>query len=76
MRRVVTLPNPWSVTMVTIPVAGQLLGLSERSAYRAVSRGDIPTVLPGRVSVFALYVLLGAPIPARPFAPVVGGGRR
>ena len=57
--------------MVTIPVAGQLLGLSERATYRAVARGDIPTVLPGRVSVFTLYALLGAPVPARPVPPSV-----
>lgn len=31
--------------MITVPVAGQILGLKSRSAsYRAAERGDLPTV--------------------------------
>ena len=59
-------------------VAGQLLGMSERSAYRAVARGELPTITAAgtaRVPTAALYLLLGLPIPPRPGAPLVDGGR-
>jgi hypothetical protein len=64
------------VPVLTVPVAGQLLGMSERSAYRAVARGEIPTITTAgtaRVPTAALYVLLGLPIPARPAAPMIDG---
>lgn len=68
------LPNPWTVPVVTVPVAGQLLGMTERRAYRAASAGELPTIrLDGglRVPVAALYALLCLPLPNRPASPVV-----
>jgi len=61
------LPNPYAVPVVSVEVAGQLLGMSRRSAYRAVVRGELPAItLDGglRVPVGALYVLLCLPLPA------------
>lgn len=72
------LPSPWSVPVLSVPVAGQLLGMSERTAYRAVARGELPTITAAgtaRVPTAALYLLLGLPIPPRPGAPLVDGGR-
>jgi Helix-turn-helix domain len=60
--------------VVTVPVAARLLGMSERSAYRAAARGDLPTIrLDGglRVPVARLYGMLGLAIPGRPAAPVI-----
>lgn len=48
---------------ITIPEAGQVLGLGEWAAYRAATRGEIPTLTLGRrkvVPVPALLRLLGA----------------
>jgi hypothetical protein len=68
------LPNPYAVPIVTVPVAGQLLGMSRRSAYRAAGTGELPTIrLDGglRVPVAALYVLLCLPVPGPAGRPVV-----
>lgn len=72
----VRMPDPWTVTVVTVPIAGQLLGMSQAAAYRAAARGDLPTIkLDGglRVPVALLYGLLGLPVPPRPPAgrPVI-----
>jgi hypothetical protein len=64
------LPNPWTTTTVSIPDAGRMLGMSPRTAYRRALDGRLPTV-GGRVSVFTLYRMLGAPVPARPIPPTV-----
>lgn len=66
-------PNPLTFdqirTMATIriwPDAGQLLGLSKDSAYRAADRGEIPTLRMGRrllVPVPKLLKMLGASSP-------------
>lgn len=73
------LPNPWTVPIVTIPIAGLLLGMSQTRAYVAAARGELPTIsLAGvkHVPVAALYDLLELPLPPRPAArsaPVVDG---
>lgn len=70
------LPSPWSVPVLTVPVAGQLLGMTERTAYRAAARGELPTITAAgtaRVPTAALYELLGLPIPPRPAAPMIDG---
>lgn len=68
-------PDPWSVPLLSVPEAGRLLGMSERSAYRAVVAGDLPTVTVGgwrRVRTSDLYRLARLPIPGRPGpAPVI-----
>ncbi|MDP8932529.1 MAG: helix-turn-helix domain-containing protein [Actinomycetota bacterium] len=46
---------------MTVEQAGQLLGISRRSAYRAAAAGDIPTIRLGRrilVPTARLYRLL------------------
>lgn len=63
------LPSPWAVPVVTVPVAGQLLGMSATAAYTAAKRGDLPVIrLSGvqYVPVAKLYALLGLPVPPRP----------
>lgn len=56
---------------LSVEQAGQVLGISTRSAYRAVERGDIPTLRLGRrvlVPTARLLALLGveaAPIGVR-----------
>ncbi|WP_294981168.1 hypothetical protein [uncultured Microbacterium sp.] len=48
---------------ITIPEAGQVLGLGQSAAYSAATRGEIPTLALGRrkvVPVPALLRLLGA----------------
>jgi len=72
----VRLPDPWTVTVVSVPVAGELLGMSRAAAFRAAGKGELPTIrLDGglRVPVARLYVLLGLPVPPRPPAgrPVI-----
>jgi len=69
-----TLPNPYAVPIVTVEVAGHMLGMSRRSAYHAVNRGELPTItLNGqlRVPVAALYALLLLPVPPPGGRPVV-----
>jgi excisionase family DNA binding protein len=42
------MPDPEITPTVSVREAGLLLGLSERSAYRAVGRGEIPVLRVGR----------------------------
>jgi excisionase family DNA binding protein len=47
---------------MTIPEAARLLGISRSAAYRAVARGEIPTIRIGRrllVPTAKLYAMLG-----------------
>jgi len=70
----VKLPNPYAVPLVTVEVAGHLLGMSRSAAYRAVTAGDIPAIsLDGglRVPVAALYLMLSLPVPPSQGRPVV-----
>ena len=73
------LPNPWTVPVVTVPIAGLLLGMSRATAYVAAARGEIPTItLNGRrhVPVAGLYELLALPLPPQPRPanhPVIDG---
>ena len=49
---------------ISVEQAGELLGVSRRSAYRAVARGEIPTVRVGRrllVPTQRLLDMLGMP---------------
>ena len=51
---------------ITVPEAGEVLGLSRKSAYLACDRGDIPTLRLGRrlvVPVPKLLALIGADPP-------------
>ncbi len=55
------LQSPHPATM-TIAEAAELLGISRSAAYRAVARGEIPTIRIGRrflVPTAKLYRLLG-----------------
>lgn len=57
------------MTVVTVPIAAELLGMSRTAGYRAASTGDLPTItLDGalRVPVAKLYTMLGLPVPPRP----------
>ena len=68
------LPNPYLTPLVTVPAAGALLGVSQRTAYRAAAAGHIPTVTVagGRwVPVAELYRILAIPLPASPAMPVI-----
>jgi excisionase family DNA binding protein len=47
---------------MTIPEVARLLGISRSAAYRAVARGEIPTIRIGRrllVPTAKLYAMLG-----------------
>jgi len=71
---VARLPNPYAVPVVSVEVAGQLLGMCRSSAYEAAGRGELPTItLNGslRVPVAALYALLLLPVPPPGGRPVV-----
>ena len=49
---------------ISVERAGQILGISRRSAYRAAARGDLPTFKVGRrllVPTLRLLDLLGMP---------------
>jgi hypothetical protein len=61
------------VPVVSVEVAGQLLGMSRSAAYRAADRGEIPTIRLGEllVPVAALYALLLLPVPPPGGRPVV-----
>jgi excisionase family DNA binding protein len=55
-------PQPPHPATMTIPEAAKLLGISRSAAYRAVARGEIPTIRIGRrllVPTAKLYQLLG-----------------
>ena len=55
-------PHPPHPATMTIPEAARLLGISRSAAYRAVARGEIPTIRIGRrllVPTAKLYRLLG-----------------
>lgn len=74
VRQMPTIPSPWIVLVVTVPVAADLLGMSPRATYRAIANGSIPVIRFGgaiRVPVAAIYGLLGLPIPDRPVSPVL-----
>lgn len=43
-----TLPDPTQEPTITVPRVAAILGLSNRAAYMAVERGEIPTVSVGR----------------------------
>lgn len=63
MSATLTLDDLRGRTTITIPEAGQVLGLGDWAAYRAATRGEIPTLALGRrkvVPVPALLRLLGA----------------
>lgn len=50
---------------ITVPEAGQLLGVGRDSAYRAAAKGEIPTLTIGRrlvVPTARLLALLGEPV--------------
>lgn len=59
------LPNATERPTLSIPEAGEVLGISRDLAYRAAARGDIPTVRLGpkrlRVPTAQLLALLGVP---------------
>jgi hypothetical protein len=42
------LPDPEAEPTMSIPDAGEILGLSRASAYQAARRGEIPTIPIGR----------------------------
>jgi hypothetical protein len=67
------LPDPFAQPLVSITQAAACLGMSRRSAYRAVKALELPTVTLGtrKVSTRALYALLDQPLPAQPGAPRV-----
>lgn len=59
---------------MTVAEAGELLGISRRSAYRAVERGDLPALRLGRrlvVPSLKLLELLGV----NPLSPPSNGDR-
>lgn len=55
-------PQPPHPATMTIPEAARLLGICRSAAYRAVARGEIPTIRIGRrllVPTAKLYTMLG-----------------
>lgn len=74
---VLRLPNPWTVPVLTVPVAGDLVGVTRSAAYRMVQRGELPTIrMGGRLMVptARLYERLGLPVPPRPVSPAAYRG--
>lgn len=68
------LPNPYGTPLLTIEVAGQLLGMSRPTAYRAARAGTLPTTPVGgrpMVRTVDLYAFLGLPLPPAGPAPIV-----
>lgn len=68
------LPNPYATPLLTVEVAGQLLGMSRAAAYRATRSGDLPvTTIGGRLMVRTVdvYGVVGLPIPPAAPAPIV-----
>ncbi len=62
---------------ITVEHAGEILGISRRSAYRAANRGEIPTFRIGRrllVPSAKLLALLGIDFTGRPSAELVSAG--
>ncbi len=60
---------------ITVEEAGELLGISRRSAYRAASRGELPTLRLGRrlvVPTTKLLAMLGVE-EASPNGSAAGG---
>lgn len=56
------IPDPRVKPTMTVPEAGALFGLCERTAYDAAHRGEIPTIRIGRrliVPTARLLALLG-----------------
>lgn len=59
------LPDPRERPLLTVPEAGEALGLGRSAAYEAVRRGDLPSLSIGRrrlVPTARLYALLGLPL--------------
>jgi len=54
----ITLENVLHRAVVTLPEAGQLLGLGRSSAYAAATRGEIPTLCIGRRKIVPVAALL------------------
>lgn len=55
-------PDPQTRPTISVPEAGELLGLKRSSSYEAAHRGDIPTIAVGRqmrVPTAKLLALLG-----------------
>lgn len=55
-------PDPNRVPVITVPLAGKILGLSRAASYDAAKRGDIPTIQIGRrlvVPTAKLCAMLG-----------------
>ena len=53
---------------ITVPLAGQLLGLSRNKAYEAAAKGEIPTIKFGKrivVPTMPLRRMLGLEDPSR-----------
>ncbi|MET8142675.1 helix-turn-helix domain-containing protein [Sphaerisporangium sp. NPDC005288] len=58
----VELPNPKTEPTISVPRAGEILGLSRDGAYDAAARGEIPTLRFGRrlvVPTAHLLAMLG-----------------
>lgn len=56
------IPDPAAQPTLSVPVAGEYLGLGRDSAYAAANRGDLPVIRIGRrmvVPTAALRKLLG-----------------
>lgn len=60
----VTISDIANLPTVTVPVAGQVLGIGRDASYAAAARGEIPTLRLGRslrVPVARLLEMLGVP---------------
>ncbi len=55
----VLIPDPADRPTLTVPEAGQILGLSRALAYDAAARGEIPTLRIGRRLLVPTAQLLG-----------------
>lgn len=63
------LTGPHAPATITVPQAGQVLGISRGGAYRAAATGELPVLAIGRrllVPVAALLALLGRIWSVRP----------
>lgn len=55
-------PNPQARPTISVPEAGELLGLGRSASYEAAKRGEIPTIPVGRrlqVPTAKVLILLG-----------------